>query len=89
MVAIVQQIPSRKVAQGGQLVVSKPTAQQQLEAKGHQMDSKGQRLYCLMCGQEWAKGKVSVGGDCPGPSIWGFPQRDKPWLVPTGHDIQW
>eukprot|EP00973_Karenia_brevis_P069786 9702061-Karenia_brevis.AAC.1 len=62
MVAIVQQIPSRKVAQGGQLVISRPKTQEHLEAKGHQVDIKGQRLYCLMCGQEWAKGKQVVGG---------------------------
>eukprot|EP00973_Karenia_brevis_P048653 6754006-Karenia_brevis.AAC.1 len=66
MVAIVQQIPNRKAAQGGRLEVIRPSAQQVLEAKGHQMEARGQRLYCMMCGQEWARGKVA-GGDCPGP----------------------
>eukprot|EP00973_Karenia_brevis_P077313 10739880-Karenia_brevis.AAC.1 len=34
MVAIVQQIPSRKVAQSGHLVISRPRTQDHLEAKG-------------------------------------------------------
>eukprot|EP00973_Karenia_brevis_P085252 11833232-Karenia_brevis.AAC.1 len=37
MVAIVQQLPSRKVAQGSQLVVSRPKTRDHLEAKGHQL----------------------------------------------------
>eukprot|EP00973_Karenia_brevis_P033062 4562372-Karenia_brevis.AAC.1 len=42
-----------------------------------------------MCGQEWAKGKQGVGEACPGPKIRGYPQQNRPWLVPTGHDLQW
>eukprot|EP00973_Karenia_brevis_P068789 9563479-Karenia_brevis.AAC.1 len=26
---------------------------------------------------------------CPGPEIWGVPQRNRPWIVPPGHDIHW
>eukprot|EP00973_Karenia_brevis_P055465 7712037-Karenia_brevis.AAC.1 len=36
MVARVQQLPSRKVAQGGHLVISRPKTEDRLEAKGHQ-----------------------------------------------------
>eukprot|EP00973_Karenia_brevis_P061650 8573779-Karenia_brevis.AAC.1 len=74
MVAIVQQLPSRKAAKGSQLTVVRPTTSDHLEAKGHQIDSHGQRLCCYMCGQEWATGKQGVGGKCPGPEIWGQPQ---------------
>eukprot|EP00973_Karenia_brevis_P026210 3615338-Karenia_brevis.AAC.1 len=62
MVAIVQQLPSRKVAQGGQLVISRPKTCDHLEAKGHQVDEKGPRLGCHICGQESAKGTQEIGG---------------------------
>eukprot|EP00973_Karenia_brevis_P068609 9541300-Karenia_brevis.AAC.1 len=42
-----------------------------------------------MCGQEWAKGKQGVGGDCLGPKVWGYPQQNRPWLVPTRQNLQW
>eukprot|EP00973_Karenia_brevis_P006832 927413-Karenia_brevis.AAC.1 len=67
MVATVQQLPSRKVAQGKHLSVVGPTTRDHLEAKGHQLPESGPRLCCHMRGQEWAKGKQGVGGDCPGP----------------------
>eukprot|EP00973_Karenia_brevis_P084762 11761845-Karenia_brevis.AAC.1 len=78
MVAIVQQLPSRKPAQGRQLTVIKPTTRDHLEAKGHQLEKHGQRLCCHMCGQEWAKGKQGLGETCPGPEIWGYPQQNRP-----------
>eukprot|EP00973_Karenia_brevis_P077205 10722840-Karenia_brevis.AAC.1 len=67
MVAIVQQLPSRKAAQGSQLAIIKPTTRDHLEAKGHQIDVHGQRLCCYMCGQEWAKGKQGSRGNLPRP----------------------
>eukprot|EP00973_Karenia_brevis_P033157 4574608-Karenia_brevis.AAC.1 len=73
MVASVQQLPSRRVAQGTQLSIIRPTARDHLEAKGHQLAENGLRLCCHMCGEEWAKGKQGVGGECPGPAIWGVP----------------
>eukprot|EP00973_Karenia_brevis_P011773 1594779-Karenia_brevis.AAC.1 len=88
MVAIVQQLPSRKAAQGNHLTIVKPTTRDHLEARGHQLEEQGPRLCCHMCGQEWAEGKHWVGGTCPGPKIWGYPQQDRSWLVPTGHDLQ-
>eukprot|EP00973_Karenia_brevis_P077322 10741334-Karenia_brevis.AAC.1 len=42
-----------------------------------------------MCGQEWAKGRSLVGGKCPGPTIWGQPQQNRPWLVPEGNNMEW
>eukprot|EP00973_Karenia_brevis_P023089 3179704-Karenia_brevis.AAC.1 len=42
-----------------------------------------------MCGQEWAKGRSQVGGECPGPRISGQPQQNRPWLVPAGNHLQW
>eukprot|EP00973_Karenia_brevis_P073210 10170580-Karenia_brevis.AAC.1 len=76
MVAIVQQLPNRKRPRADGLEVIKPTAQQMLEAKGHHLE-------------EWMKGKVLEGATCPAPKIWGHPQESKPWLVPTGHNLQW
>eukprot|EP00973_Karenia_brevis_P042325 5857375-Karenia_brevis.AAC.1 len=87
MVAIVQQLPSRRAAKGSQLTIVKPTTRDHLEAKGHQIESHGQRLCCYMCGQEWAKGEQGVGGICPGPEIWGQPQQNRPWQVPQGNNL--
>eukprot|EP00973_Karenia_brevis_P057580 8008807-Karenia_brevis.AAC.1 len=42
-----------------------------------------------MRGQEWAKGRQLVGGQCPGPTIWGQSQQNRPWLVPLGRNLQW
>eukprot|EP00973_Karenia_brevis_P006401 870766-Karenia_brevis.AAC.1 len=67
MVAVVQQLPNRKRPRADGLDVIKPSAQQVLEAKGHQIETRGQRLHCMMCGQEWRKGKVLEGDTCPGP----------------------
>eukprot|EP00973_Karenia_brevis_P000888 122030-Karenia_brevis.AAC.1 len=78
MVAIVQQLPSRRVAQGRHLTVVGPSTRDHLEAKGHQLAEAGNRLCCHMCGQEWAKGMQGVGGDCPGPKVWGYPQQNRP-----------
>eukprot|EP00973_Karenia_brevis_P028074 3866245-Karenia_brevis.AAC.1 len=78
MVAIVQQLPSRRAAQGTQLVIVKPSTRDHLEAKGHHLEENGFRLCCHMSGQEWAKGKQWVGGECPGPAIWGYPQQNRP-----------
>eukprot|EP00973_Karenia_brevis_P091290 12406795-Karenia_brevis.AAC.1 len=41
-----------------------------------------------MRGREWFKGRQEVGGQCPGPTIWGQPQHNRPWLVPPGNDLQ-
>eukprot|EP00973_Karenia_brevis_P061658 8575275-Karenia_brevis.AAC.1 len=67
MVAIVQQLPTRRKPQGSTLVVVKPSALQILEAKGHQVTQRGQRHHCMMCGQEWGKEKQMEGMTCPGP----------------------
>eukprot|EP00973_Karenia_brevis_P048677 6755372-Karenia_brevis.AAC.1 len=42
-----------------------------------------------MCGQEGSKGTQNVGGQYPGPTIWGQPQQNRPWLVPPGKNLQW
>eukprot|EP00973_Karenia_brevis_P028762 3965885-Karenia_brevis.AAC.1 len=57
--------------------------------KGHQIDTKGSRQCCYMCGQDWGKGRQEVGGQRPGPTIWGQPQQNRPWLVPQGRNLQW
>eukprot|EP00973_Karenia_brevis_P019027 2609433-Karenia_brevis.AAC.1 len=72
------------MAQGHQLEVIRPKTKDHLEAKGHHVAEGGQRLCCHMCGQEWATGRQGVEGNCPGPTLWGYPQINKPWLVPTG-----
>eukprot|EP00973_Karenia_brevis_P052352 7274756-Karenia_brevis.AAC.1 len=63
MVAIVQQFPNRRTTQGIKLVVGRPSTRDHLEAKGHQVEEKGNRLCCYMCGREGAKGKQGVGGN--------------------------
>eukprot|EP00973_Karenia_brevis_P002805 381489-Karenia_brevis.AAC.1 len=80
MVAVVQSLPNTKMNTKGQLVITRPKTSDHLEARGHQIDTKANRLCCYMCGQEWAKGRSQVGGKCPGPTIWGQPQQNRPWL---------
>eukprot|EP00973_Karenia_brevis_P040286 5565030-Karenia_brevis.AAC.1 len=89
MVAVVQTLPTRKVNTKGQLVIAKASTADHLDAKRHQIDTKGDRLCCYMCGQEWSKGRQEFGGQCPGPTIWGQPQQNRPWLVPPGNNLQW
>eukprot|EP00973_Karenia_brevis_P039725 5483334-Karenia_brevis.AAC.1 len=61
MVAVVQQLPNRRKPQGNTLEVLRPSAQQALEANGHQIECRGHRYHCMMCGQEWGKGRKSEG----------------------------
>eukprot|EP00973_Karenia_brevis_P001873 255091-Karenia_brevis.AAC.1 len=56
---------------------------------GHQVEAHRGRLQCYRCGQQWVDKQHYMGDNiCPGPEIWGLPQRDRPCIVPQGNNIQ-
>eukprot|EP00973_Karenia_brevis_P012990 1763312-Karenia_brevis.AAC.1 len=55
----------------------------------HQVEVHRGKLICHRCGQSWAdKGHYIGDAKFPSPEIWGNPQRNRPWLVPPGQNIQ-
>eukprot|EP00973_Karenia_brevis_P039297 5426420-Karenia_brevis.AAC.1 len=83
-------MPTRAKILKDQLVVTQPSAREQLDELEHQISAEGGALTCQRCGQMWKASRQIVGESrCQGPERWGTPQRDKPCIVPPGHDIQW
>eukprot|EP00973_Karenia_brevis_P091887 12409640-Karenia_brevis.AAC.1 len=60
MVAVVQSLPSKKINTKGQLVVTRPTTSDHLEARGHQIDIKGNRL-CNALAQQYGDNPSKTG----------------------------
>eukprot|EP00973_Karenia_brevis_P073960 10279943-Karenia_brevis.AAC.1 len=81
MIAVLQTMPTRAKIVKDQLVVSLPTAHEKLGKMGHQVEAHRGRLLCHRCGQQWQDKDHYIGDlQCPGPEIWGLPQRDRPWI---------
>ena len=58
----------------------------------HEVFRRGPMLECLRCGQFWestASSYVFSGGICPGPKIYGQPQKDRPWVIPACRGPIW
>eukprot|EP00973_Karenia_brevis_P018409 2523950-Karenia_brevis.AAC.1 len=73
-----------------QLVVTHPSVREQLRVLEHQISDQGGTLTRQGCGQMWRNKKQMLGhSKCPGLEIRGEPQKNRPWIVPPGHDIQW
>eukprot|EP00973_Karenia_brevis_P036621 5047264-Karenia_brevis.AAC.1 len=61
MVAIVQQLPGRKLAQGKHLTVVRPTTRDHLEAKGHILRNRDPGCVAICVARNGQKGKQGVG----------------------------
>ena len=58
----------------------------------HEVFSRGRMLECLRCGQFWestASSLIFSEGICPGPRIYGPPERDRSWNIPTYRGPIW
>ena len=58
----------------------------------HDVTRRGNMLECQRCGQFWestASSLIFSQGVCPGPKIYGPPQRDRPWIIPADRGPIW
>ena len=52
----------------------------------HDVIRRGPMLECQRCGQFWestASSMIFSKGICPGPKIYGTPQKERPWIIPA------
>ena len=52
---------------------------------------RGPRLECLRCGQFWesaASSMIFSEGMCPGPRLYGPPQKKRPWVIQAA-ELNW
>ena len=65
----------------------------QAKALEHDVVRRGPYLECLRCGQFWLSTRIDILTDlgcCPGHTIYGTPERDRPWVIPSGGKaIRW
>ena len=59
----------------------------------HEVTRRGPFIECARCGQFWLSKRIDILenlGPCLGHTIYGKPERDRPWVIPTGHrPIRW
>ena len=59
----------------------------------HEVSRRGPYLECARCGQFWLSKHIDILDDlgpCMGHTIYGKPERDRPWVIPTGHKaLRW
>ena len=59
----------------------------------HEVHRRGPYIECARCGQFWMSKRIDILenlGPCLGHTIYGKPERDRPWIIPTGHKpIRW
>ena len=65
----------------------------QAKALQHEVTRRGPYLECQRCGQFWLSRRVDILaelGPCPGHTVYGKPERDRPWVIPSGGKaIRW
>ena len=57
------------------------------KALDHEVTRRGPYLECARCGQYWLSKRTDVLEDlglCLGHTIYGMPERDRPWVIPVG-----
>eukprot|EP00973_Karenia_brevis_P006196 844370-Karenia_brevis.AAC.1 len=62
MIAVVQTMPTRAKIPKDQLVVTQPSAREELDELEHQISAKRGTLACQRCGQMW-KDRRQIGGE--------------------------
>ena len=59
----------------------------------HEVSRRGPYLECARCGQFWLSKRIDILenlGPCLGHTIYGRPERDRPWIIPIGSKaIRW
>ena len=58
----------------------------QARALKHDMSRREPSFECQTCGQFWLSKRVDIladFGECPGHEIYGHPEKDRPWIVPS------
>ena len=58
----------------------------------HEVFRRGPMLECLRCGQFWestASSLIYSEGVCPGPKLYGPPQKERPWVIPANSGPIW
>ena len=58
----------------------------------HDVSRRGPMIECKRCGQFWestATNLILAQGMCPGPKIYGQPQLERPWLIPSKRGPIW
>ena len=54
----------------------------------HEVSRRGPYLECARCGQFWLSKRIDILenlGPCLGHTIYGKPERGRPWVIPTGN----
>ena len=59
----------------------------------HEVSRRGPYLECARCGQFWLSKRIDILkdlGPCLGHTIYGNPERDRPWVIPTSaKQVRW
>ena len=58
----------------------------------HDVFRRGPMPECLRCGQFWestASSRIFSEGICPGPKLYGPPQKERPWVIPANSGPIW